>query len=55
MGEDPLGDHGDPSLTMFKNGLTPKIVSQRMTSRALSKTEPGGDILQLIVCSNTAD
>lgn len=55
MGEDLLGDRGDPSFAKFINGLIPTIVSQRMTLCALLKTKPVGDVLQSNVLTQPTD
>ena len=54
-GDDPHGERGGPSPAKSRNGLTPTITSQRMTSHALPKTEPVGDALQSTVLPPTDD
>ena len=54
-GEDPQGDQGGPTPAKSRNGLTPTITSQRLTLRALPKTEPVGDALQSTVPQPTDD
>lgn len=49
MGENTMGSHKDPFLVKFMNGLTPTIVSQRMTLCSLPKTELVEYVILLII------